>query len=63
MPELPLVEVLRVPALLGVEDLSDLAPGLPNVRSVIVQNQPGHSFPVLRFADRFPDAEVTLDRR
>ncbi|MFL4906144.1 NACHT domain-containing protein [Streptomyces sp. MMS24-I2-30] len=63
MPGLPGVEVLRIPALTGAEDLSGLASRLPNVRSVHLQKRPGRSFPAARFADLFPGADVTLERR
>ncbi|MEU2062070.1 NACHT domain-containing protein [Streptomyces sp. NPDC013455] len=63
MPELPAIETLRVPVLLGTEDLSGLASRLPGLRSVILANRTGHSFPLSRFARLFPGAEVSLDRR
>ncbi|MGW4731518.1 NACHT domain-containing protein [Streptomyces shenzhenensis] len=63
MPELPRIEVLRIPALLGTEDLSSLTPKLPNVRSVVLQNRPGRSCPLFRFAEHFPGAEVSLEHR
>ncbi|GHI05895.1 ATP-binding protein [Streptomyces cellostaticus] len=62
MPELPGIEILRVAAMYGAEDLAALVPRLPGLRSVILHNRPGASFPVSRFAGLFPDAEVTLDR-
>ncbi|MFE9607744.1 NACHT domain-containing protein [Streptomyces sp. NPDC006012] len=63
MPGLPRVEVLRIPAMTGAEDLSGLASRLPNVRSVTLQSLPGRSFPVSGFSDLFPGADVTLERR
>ncbi|MGW4565495.1 NACHT domain-containing protein [Streptomyces sp. NPDC004561] len=63
MPELPGIEVLRIPAMHGDEDLSPLVPRLPGVRSVVLQGKPGHSFPASRYAGLFPEAEVSLDLR
>ncbi|MEU0334945.1 NACHT domain-containing protein [Streptomyces sp. NPDC006193] len=62
MPELPGVETLRVPMMLGTEDLSGLASRLPGVRTVLLSSRHGHTFPLSRFAGLFPDADVTLDR-
>ncbi|WP_217559639.1 NACHT domain-containing NTPase [Streptomyces sp. GbtcB6] len=63
MPKLSGVEVLRVPGLLGTEDFSVLAHRLPAVRSVILQNMPGHAFPTSRFAEYFPGADISLVKR
>ncbi|MFJ3510377.1 NACHT domain-containing protein [Streptomyces luteogriseus] len=63
MPELPVVEVLRIPSMDGTEHLAALASRLPGVHSVILGNRPGHSFPVSHFQPLFPDADLTLDPR
>ncbi|MFF4315071.1 NACHT domain-containing protein [Streptomyces sp. 900105755] len=63
MPELSGVKVLRVPGLLGTEDLSVLARRLPAVRAVILQNMPGHDFPTSRFSWCFPAVDVSLVKR
>jgi hypothetical protein len=63
MPELPGIEVLRIPSMRGDEDLTPLAPRLPGLRSVVLTNRPGHPFPVSRFAGVFPGAEVSLEVR
>ncbi|MFE9170775.1 NACHT domain-containing protein [Streptomyces kebangsaanensis] len=63
MPELPGVEVLRVPSMDGTEHLAALASRLPGLHSVILGNLPGHSFPVSGFQPLFPDADLTLDPR
>ncbi|MEU6194160.1 NACHT domain-containing protein [Streptomyces sp. NPDC047061] len=63
MPELSGVRALRVPGLLGTEDFSVLARRLPAVRSVILQNMPGHAFPTSRFSAYFPGADIGLVER
>ncbi|MFJ5999517.1 NACHT domain-containing protein [Streptomyces sp. NPDC092370] len=61
MPELPGVEVLRIPSMDGTEHLAALASRLPGLHSVILGNRPGHFFPVSGFQPLFPDADLTLD--
>ncbi|MFI2436485.1 NACHT domain-containing protein [Streptomyces sp. NPDC018693] len=63
MPELPGVEVLWVPSMYGDEDLTPLVPRLPGLRSVILEAQPGHTFPVSHFAGLFPGIDITLEQR
>ncbi|MGW3956138.1 NACHT domain-containing protein [Streptomyces sp. NPDC004752] len=63
MPELPGIEVLRVAAMTGEEDLAPLVPRLPGLRSVTLTNRPGHSVPLSRFAGLFPGAETSLEPR
>ncbi|MFJ8494846.1 NACHT domain-containing protein [Streptomyces sp. NPDC094038] len=63
MPELAGVEVLRVPGLLGTEDFSVLARRLPAVRSVILQNMPGHVLSPDLVSEHFPEADVTRVKR
>ncbi|MFD4605123.1 NACHT domain-containing protein [Streptomyces sp. NPDC058464] len=63
MPELSGVKALRVPGLLGTEDFSVLARRLPAVRSVILQNMPGHAFPTSRFSEYFPGVDIGLVER
>ncbi|MEU9405864.1 NACHT domain-containing protein [Streptomyces sp. NPDC048281] len=63
MPELSGVRVLRVPGLLGTEDFSVLARRLPAVRSVILQNMPGHVFSPDLVSEHFPEANVTRVKR
>ncbi|MEU6668577.1 NACHT domain-containing protein [Streptomyces sp. NPDC046727] len=63
MAALPRVEAMRITSLLGHEDLSLLAPRLPELRSVILQNRPGYSFPLSRYAGLFPEANVVLEER
>ncbi|MET9387160.1 NACHT domain-containing protein [Streptomyces sp. NPDC002928] len=61
MPELPGVEVLRIAAIYGDEDLSALAFRLPGLRSVTLRLPPG--VPIARYAQLFPGVEINLDRR
>ncbi|MFF7372034.1 NACHT domain-containing protein [Streptomyces tricolor] len=63
MPELPGVRELRVPAMLGTEDLSALPSRLPGLRTVILVTRPGHAFPVSRFEPLFPGVELALEQR
>ncbi|MFK0106544.1 NACHT domain-containing protein [Streptomyces sp. NPDC091217] len=63
MPELPGVSALRVPGLLGTEDFSALARRLPRLRTLTLQNMPGHTFPLSHFSEHFPEADVSLSRR
>ncbi|WP_217144380.1 NACHT domain-containing NTPase [Streptomyces sp. AC627_RSS907] len=63
MPELPGVEVLRVPAMEGTEHLAAVADRLPGLHSVVLGNRYGHFFPVSDFQHLFPSAAVTLDER
>ncbi|MGW2491550.1 NACHT domain-containing protein [Streptomyces sp. NPDC001606] len=62
MPEMPGIQVLTVSNMQGSENLATLAHKLPGLRSVILQNEPGHFVPA-RFADLFPGAEVRLERQ
>lgn len=63
MPELPNVRGLRLPGLLGTEDVSALVDRLPGLRSLVLQNMPGHTTPVDRFAAYFQGVHVTLHQR
>ncbi|MEU0738548.1 NACHT domain-containing protein [Streptomyces sp. NPDC006134] len=63
MPELPGVEVLRVPAMDGTEHLAALASRLPGVHTVTLWTRPGHSFPLSGVRPLFPHADVTLEKR
>ncbi|MFJ9567232.1 NACHT domain-containing protein [Streptomyces fuscichromogenes] len=60
MPELPGVEVLRITAVYGDEDLSDLALRLPGLRSVSLLPAARH---LARYADLFPGIEINADHR
>ncbi|MFF7472375.1 NACHT domain-containing protein [Streptomyces sp. NPDC008092] len=62
MPELSGVKALRVPGLLGIEDLSVLARRLPSVRRLTLQTMPGHVFPE-RIPQLFPTADVVRVKR
>ncbi|MFB7657316.1 MULTISPECIES: NACHT domain-containing protein [unclassified Streptomyces] len=61
MPALPGVDDVNLIALDGSEDISVLAPRLPDVRTVALQAAPGASLDGARLAALFPDAEVTLE--
>ncbi|WP_405802761.1 NACHT domain-containing protein [Streptomyces halstedii] len=63
MPELPGVEVLRVPNMDGTEHLAPLASRLPGLHTVILRQRPGHHFPLSGFRALFPNAEVILEER
>ncbi|MFC8432624.1 NACHT domain-containing protein [Streptomyces sp. NPDC057253] len=63
MPELPEVTGLRLPGLLGTEDVSALADRLPGLRSLVLENMPGHEFAVSRLSTAFPGVDVRLNRR
>ncbi|MGD6744788.1 NACHT domain-containing protein [Streptomyces sp. BH106] len=63
LPELPGIEVLRLPALHGTEDLGPLPYRLPGVRRLVLQTAPGAVFPPERYARLFPRARVTVDQR
>ncbi|MFF3496075.1 NACHT domain-containing protein [Streptomyces sp. NPDC002795] len=63
LPELPGIEVLRLAALHGDEDLSALPPRLPFVREVVVQTAPGVTFPPDHHARLFPTARITVEQR
>ncbi|WP_328749409.1 NACHT domain-containing protein [Streptomyces sp. NBC_00285] len=63
MPVLPNIRDLRLPGLLGTEDIAALAGRLPGLRSLVLQNMPGHAFPLFRFSDHFPGVDVSLHRR
>ncbi|MEU6290847.1 NACHT domain-containing protein [Streptomyces sp. NPDC046988] len=60
MPTLPGVDDLNLIALDGGEDVSLLAPRLPDVRTVALQAAPGAGLDGDRLAALFPGAEVTL---
>ena len=40
-----------------------LADRLPRLRSLVLQNMPGHGFPLFRFSDHFPGVDVSLLER
>ncbi|MEV5841505.1 NACHT domain-containing protein [Streptomyces sp. NPDC051985] len=63
MPELSGVGALRLPGLLGTEDLSALARRLPGLRTLTLQNMPGHTFPLSRFSGHFPGVDISLVKR
>ncbi|GAA2286928.1 ATP-binding protein [Streptomyces ruber] len=63
MPELPGVEELHIPSMHGAEDLAPLVPRLPGLRSLVLVNRPGHTFPVSRFTGLFPGVETILQPR
>ncbi|MFE1443885.1 NACHT domain-containing protein [Streptomyces sp. NPDC058739] len=60
MPELPGIEVLRITAVYGDEDLSGLARRLPGLRSVSLLPTAPH---IARYNHLFPGIEINLDRR
>lgn len=61
MPTLPGVDGLGLIALDGGQDISVLAPRLPDVRTVTLQAAPGASLDGARLTALFPDADVTLE--
>ncbi|MFJ9180804.1 NACHT domain-containing protein [Streptomyces sp. NPDC102360] len=63
LPELPGVELLRLAALHGGEDLAALPSRFPAVREVVLQTAPGSTFPPERCARLFPYARITVDQR
>ncbi|MFF4307746.1 NACHT domain-containing protein [Streptomyces sp. NPDC001601] len=63
MPELPAVEELRIASMHGAEDLAPLVPRLPGLRSLILTDRSGHTFPISRFTGLFPGVETFLESR
>ncbi|MER7183083.1 NACHT domain-containing protein [Streptomyces hyaluromycini] len=63
MPELPGVEELRIASMHGAEDLAPLVPRLPGLRSMILTNRSGHTFPLSHFTGLFPGVETSLESR
>ncbi|MEU3422074.1 NACHT domain-containing protein [Streptomyces murinus] len=61
MPVLPGVAMLRVPMMLGTEDLSTLASRLPGLRSVTLGSRTGHSLTASRYKELFPNARLTVE--
>ncbi|MFE2589068.1 NACHT domain-containing protein [Streptomyces anthocyanicus] len=61
MPTLPGVDGLGLIALDRGQDISVLAPRLPDVRTVTLQAAPGASLDGARLTALFPDADVTLE--
>ncbi|MFH9944335.1 NACHT domain-containing protein [Streptomyces murinus] len=61
MPVLPGIAMLRVPMMLGTEDLSILASRLPGLRSVILGSRNGHSLTASRYKELFPNARLTVE--
>ncbi|MCE3031574.1 NACHT domain-containing NTPase [Streptomyces sp. CMSTAAHL-2] len=61
MPVLPGIAMLRVPMMLGTEDLSTLASRLPGLRSVTLGSRTGHSLTASRYKELFPNARLTVE--
>lgn len=62
MPELPGIETLSVNWMRGAEDLSALGSRLPGLRSLTLTDDNGQLIPVARYADLFPDVEITVNQ-